>query len=97
MDQEPLHQEPQPSSPPGDVKEPFDMGIVYYFVKIMRTIFLGFFVLMVDVFIGLYLGFAIAETSTRGRMIFFYSWFTLTLIGYIYVIWRMWRVKQPAP
>lgn len=78
-----------------DRKEPFDTGIVMYFVKIMRTLFLWFFWMMINVFLGLYLGFAIPEASTPGRMIFFYSWFVISLAGYLYIVYRMWKKKTP--
>lgn len=77
--------------PQQDRKEPFDMRIVGYFVRIMRTVFLGFFWMIMNVFLGLYLGFAIPEESTPGRMIFFYSWFVLTLAAYLFIVVRMWR------
>lgn len=77
--------------PQQDQKEPVDMRIIFYFVRIMRTVFLGFFMLMTNVFWGLYLGFAIPEESSPGRMIFFYSWLLLSLGGYLYFIVRMWR------
>ncbi|MET6999158.1 hypothetical protein [Chitinophaga defluvii] len=85
-------QEEQPSE-----EYKLNMQLVSFFVKIMRTIFLGFFLMMADVFIGLFLGFAVPEESTTGRMIFFYSWFIITLTAYIYFIWRMWRKKMPVP
>ena len=67
------------------------MRIVFYFVRIMRTVFLFFFLMIINVFLGLYLGFAVPEDSTPGRMIFFYSWFVLSLAGYIYLMIKMWR------
>ncbi|GAA3946914.1 hypothetical protein GO495_27180 [Chitinophaga oryziterrae] len=79
-----------------DQKEPFDMGIVAYFVRIMRTLFIGFFWMMINVFFGLYLGFAVPEESTPGRMIFFYSWFVISLAGYLYLVYRLWRKKAPV-
>jgi len=89
---EPEDQEEQPSE-----EYKLNMQLVSFFVRIMRTIFLGFFLMMVDVFIGLFLGFAVPAESTMGRMIFFYSWFTITLAAYIYFVWRMWRKKMPVP
>ncbi|UPK70452.1 hypothetical protein [Chitinophaga filiformis] len=80
------NQEPQQ-----DRKEPFDMRIVHYFVRIMRTVFLGFFWMLVNVFLGLYLGFAVPEESTRGRMIFFYIFLVLSLAGYLFIVRKMWR------
>jgi membrane protein DedA with SNARE-associated domain len=80
-----------------DRKEPFDMELVLFFVKIVRTLFLGALWMLINVFLGLFLGFAIPEESTPGRMIFFYSWFTLSLIAYVYIIWRWWRKKMPPP
>lgn len=80
------NQEPQQ-----DRKEPFDMRIVNYFVRIMRTVFLGFFWMLINVFLGLYLGFAVPEESTRGRMIFFYTFLVLSLAGYLFIVRKMWR------
>ncbi|KAA2245038.1 hypothetical protein F0L74_03500 [Chitinophaga agrisoli] len=80
-----------------DRKEPLNMELVMYFVKIMRTLFLGFFWMLINVFLGLFLGLAIPEESTPGRMIFFYSWLVITLAGYIYIVWRWWRKKMPPP
>lgn len=77
--------------PQQDRKEPFDMRIVQYFVRIMRTVFLGFFWMIVNVFLGLYLGFAVPEESTPGRMIFFYAWFVVSLIVYLFIVWKMWK------
>lgn len=77
-----------------DRKEPFDMRIVVYFTRIIRTVFLGFFWMLINVFVGLYLGFALPEQSTPGRMIFFYSFAVLTLIGYLWIVWNLWRKKE---
>jgi hypothetical protein len=82
--------------PQQDRKEPFDMRIVGYFVRIMRTVFLGFFWMIVNVFLGLYLGFAVPEESTRGRMIFFYAWFVVSLIIYLFIVWKMWKKNGPV-
>jgi hypothetical protein len=89
-------QEPQEQEP---VSEEYksNMRLLSFFVKIMRTIFIGFFILMIDVFLGLFLELAVPEHSTSGRMIFFYSWFTITLAGYIYFVFRLWRKKEPQP
>lgn len=82
--------------PGQDEKSPFDMRIVQYFVRIMRTVFLFFFWMMVNVFLGLYLGFAIPEESTPGRMIFFYSWLVLSLAGFLFIIVKIWRKNGPV-
>ena len=82
------------SSEQHDQKEPFDMGIVGYFVRIMRTLFIGFFWGIINIFFGLYLGFAVPEESTPGRMIFFYSWFIISLGAYLYLVFRLWRKKK---
>jgi uncharacterized YccA/Bax inhibitor family protein len=82
--------------PRGDRKEPLDMRIVHYFVRIMRTVFLGFFWMLINVFLGLYLGFAIPEESTPGRMIFFYSWLVLSLAVFLFIIVKMWKKKGPV-
>ena len=79
-----------------DQKEPFDMGIVGYFVRIMRTLFIGFFWGIINIFLGLYLGFAVPEESTPGRMIFFYSWFVISLGAYLYLVYSMWKKKKPV-
>lgn len=80
--------------PQQDRKEPFDMRIVQYFVRIMRTVFLGFFWMLINVFLGLYLGFAVPEESTPGRMIFFYIWLVVSLVGYLFIVWRLWRKNE---
>jgi len=81
-----------------DTKEPImNVELVMYFVKIVRTLFLGLFWMLVNVFLGLFLGFGVPDESTPGRMIFFYSWLVLTLAGYIYIVWRWWRRKMPPP
>ncbi len=82
---------------PEDRKEPLNMELVMYFVKIMRTLFLGFFWMLINVFLGLFLGLGLPDESTPGRMIFFYSWLVITLAGYLYVVWRWWRKKMPPP
>jgi hypothetical protein len=78
-----------------DPKEPVDMRIIVYFTRIIQTVFIGFFWMLMNVFLGLYLGFGIPEESTPGRMIFFYSWATLTLAGYLWLVVKMWRKKPP--
>ncbi|MBW8686154.1 hypothetical protein [Chitinophaga rhizophila] len=77
--------------PQEERKEPIDMRIVHYFVRIMRTVFIGFFWMFINVFLGLYLGFAIPEESTPGRLIFFYTWLVLSLGGYLFLLLKMWR------
>ncbi|QJB34398.1 hypothetical protein HF324_24965 [Chitinophaga oryzae] len=74
-----------------------DRDLFWFLIKIMRTIFVGFFWMFFNVFLGLFLGFAVPEESTPGRMIFFYSWFVLSLAGYLYMIWRFWRKKMDRP
>lgn len=78
-------------------QDPFNSEMVQFFVKIMRTMFLGFFWMLINVFLGLFLGMAVPEESTPGRLVFFYSWFVLTLAAYLYVVWRWWRKKMPPP
>jgi hypothetical protein len=77
-----------------DEKAPMDMRIVYYFVRIIRTVFLFLFWGIVNVFLGLYLGFAVPEESTPGRMIFFYSFAFLTLVVYLFIVWKTWRKQS---
>ncbi|NLR59876.1 hypothetical protein HGH93_17335 [Chitinophaga polysaccharea] len=74
-----------------------DYDLFHFLIKIMRTIFIGLFWMLINVFLGLYLGFAEPEASTPGRMFFFYSWFVLSLAAFIYFAWRMWRKKMDAP
>jgi membrane protein DedA with SNARE-associated domain len=80
-----------------DQQAPFDMDLLRFLIKIMRTLFLGFFWMLINVFLGLFLGFAVPDESTPGRMLFFYSWLVLTLAAYLYVVWRWWRKKMPPP
>jgi hypothetical protein len=84
--------------PPNKEEGPqFDWELFQFFVKIIRTIFVGLFWMAVNIFVGLYLGFAVPEESTPGRMIFFYSWFIITLAAYLYWMWKMWSKKMKAP
>lgn len=76
-----------------DKKEPMDLRIVFYFVRIIRTVFLFLFWGIIQTILGIYLGFGIPEESTPGRMIFFYSFATITLALYIFIVWKMWRKK----
>jgi hypothetical protein len=71
-----------------------DIDVVAYLVRIMRTIFIGFFWGIINIFLGLYLGFGVPEESTPGRMIFFYSFFVISLGAYIYLLLKMWRKKK---
>ena len=79
-----------------DEKEPFDMRIVYYFVRIMRTIFFGFVWMMINVFLGLYLGLGIPEESTPTRLVCFYTWFVLSLAGLLLLIRKFWKNHGPT-
>ncbi|WP_217605322.1 hypothetical protein [Chitinophaga sp. GbtcB8] len=78
---------------PEEQRDPFKSEIVLYFIKITRTLFLGFFWMMINVFLGLFLGFAVPEESTPGRMIFFYAFAVITLGAYLYMVWKWWRKK----
>lgn len=89
-------EEETPEKPPEDPNK-MDYELFGFLIKIMRTIFIGFFWMMINVFLGLYLGFAVPEESTPGRLIFFYAWFGITLVAYLYFVWRMWRKKMSAP
>lgn len=88
--------EEEPEIPEKDPNK-MDYDLFNFLIKIMRTMFIGFFWMLINVFLGLYLGFAEPEASTPGRMIFFYSWFGISLLAYIYLTWRMWRKKMDAP
>lgn len=85
-----------PETPERDPNQ-LDYDLFHFLIKIMRTIFIGLFWMLINVFLGLYLGFAEPEASTPGRMFFFYSWFVLSLAAFIYLAWRMWRKKMDAP
>ncbi|UYQ92800.1 hypothetical protein MKQ68_22220 [Chitinophaga horti] len=74
-----------------------DVQMLFYFIKIMRMIFLFMILMMINVFFGLYLGFAVPSESTPLRLGLFYTWFGISLAGFIYVCWKMWRKKMPAP
>lgn len=95
-----MAEEPEITETP-EVPEPdpnkLDYELFHFLIKIMRTMFIGFFWMMINVFLGLYLGFAVPEESTPGRMIFFYGWFTVSLCAYLYWVWRSWRRKMSAP
>jgi hypothetical protein len=88
--------EEEPDIPEKDPNQ-MDYDLFNFLIKIMRTMFIGLFWMLINVFLGLYLGFAEPEASTPGRMIFFYSWFVISLSAYIYLTWRMWRKKMDAP
>ncbi|WP_143308611.1 hypothetical protein [Chitinophaga vietnamensis] len=89
-------EQPEQSTPP-EQRNNIDMDLVMFFIKIIRTIFLGLIWMLINIFLGLYLGFGVPEESTPGRMIFFYTWFTISLGAYLYLVWRMWRKKMKAP
>ncbi|RAJ85521.1 hypothetical protein CLV59_102225 [Chitinophaga dinghuensis] len=89
--------EPGPGNGTDPDKPPFDMDLLRYFFKIMRTVVFGFFWMMINVFLGLYLGFGVPEESTPGRLLFFYSWLTISMTAFIYFLWRMWRKKEKEP
>ncbi|MBV8254631.1 MAG: hypothetical protein JO154_18665 [Chitinophaga sp.] len=97
--EEPTQQPSEPESGNGldPDKPPFDMDLLKYFIKIMRTVVVGFFWMMINVFLGLYLGFGVPEESTPGRMLFFYPWLIISLAALIYFFWRMWRKKEKEP
>ncbi|SIO46333.1 hypothetical protein [Chitinophaga niabensis] len=78
-------------------KDNFDWKLLQFFVKIVRTIFIGLILMMIDIFTGMYLGFGIPEESTPTRLTLFYIWFGLSMGAYIYFLWRLWRKKMPAP
>lgn len=80
-----------------DSRKPFDWELFQFFVKIIRTVSYSMFWLMINIFFGLYLGFADPETSTPlGRGIF-YTWLALSAVAFVYLLWRMWRKKMPPP
>ena len=79
--------------PEEEQKDPFNSVMVLYFIKITRTLFLGFFWMMINVFLGLFLGFAVPDESTPGRMIFFYAFALITLGAYLYMVWKWWKKK----
>jgi hypothetical protein len=78
-------------------KDQFDWQLMQFFTKIIRTVFIGMFWMLINIFFGLYLGFGVPEESTPIRMTIFYGWFVLSLGAYIYFLWRVWRRKMPPP
>lgn len=74
-----------------------DWQLLQFFKKIMRTVFTGLLWMLINIFLGLYLGFGVPENSTPLRMILFYIWLALSLTAFIYFIWRTWRRKMPPP
>ena len=78
-------------------KDQFDWQLMLFFVKIIRTVFLGMFWMLINMFLGLYLGFGVPEESTPLRMWLFYGWLILSLAAYIYFMGRIWRRKMPPP
>ncbi|MEC5147745.1 hypothetical protein [Chitinophaga sp. 212800010-3] len=89
--------EEEPEQLPEKDPNQLDYDLFHFLVKIMRTIFIGLFWMLSNVFLGLYLGFAVPEESTPGRMIFFYAWFVITLGAFLYYVWKAWRKKMDAP
>ncbi|MCW3462371.1 hypothetical protein [Chitinophaga nivalis] len=89
--------EPEEQEQPPEDPNKMDYELFSFLIKIMRTIFIGMFWMLINIFLGLYLGFGVPAESTPGRLFFFYTWMTLTLIAYIYFIWRLWRKKMSAP
>ncbi|WP_147243432.1 hypothetical protein [Chitinophaga flava] len=83
--------------PPEEDPNKLDRDLFWFLIKIMRTIFVGLFWMFINVFLGLYLGFGVPEESTPRRMFFFYTWFGVSLLAYLYMIWRFWRKKMDAP
>jgi hypothetical protein len=90
-------EEEQNKAPEKQEGPQFDWELFGYFIKIIRTIFVGLFWMMVNVFVGIYLGLGIPSESTPLRLFFFYTWFLITLAAYIYWIWKMWNKKMKAP
>lgn len=78
-------------------RDNFDWQLMQFFLKIARTVFTGMCWMLVNIFFGLYLGYADPETSTPLKMVLFYAWLLLSLGGFIYYIWRVWRRKMPPP
>lgn len=78
-------------------KEGIDMHLVRFFVKIMRTVFLGFFWMMLNVFFGLYLGWALPEMAPTGYLIGFYLFFAASLAGYLVYVYRVWKDRFKKP
>lgn len=83
----------EPKEPSGN----FDWKLLQFFIKIIRTVFVGLFWMMINIFFGLYLGFGVPEESTPARLTGFYIWFGLSLAGYILLIWKTWQKKEPPP
>ena len=67
------------------------MHLVRFFVKIMRTVFLGFFWMMLNVFFGLYLGWGLPEMAPMAYLIGFYLFFLVSLAGYLVYVYRVWK------
>ncbi|WP_126249382.1 hypothetical protein [Chitinophaga rhizosphaerae] len=80
-----------------DSRNQFDWQLMKFLIKIMRTVFYGMFWLMINIFFGLYLGWADPEASTPLLMGIFYTWLVLSAVGFVYLLWRMWRKKMPPP
>ncbi|RAJ01489.1 hypothetical protein LX64_03704 [Chitinophaga skermanii] len=78
-------------------KPPFDMETFKYFSRIIRTVFFGFFLLIFDAFVGLYLGFGDPTYSTPLLMTIFYIWFIASMGVYLYFVYKMWSKKVPHP
>ncbi|PUZ26575.1 hypothetical protein GA0116948_102100 [Chitinophaga costaii] len=68
-----------------------DMRLVRFFSKIIRTVFIGLFWMMVNVFIGLYLGYGLPDQASVGQLVGCYIFFGITLVAYLYYVYRLWR------
>ncbi len=80
-----------------DSRKQFDWQLMEFFIKIIRTVFYGMFWLMFNIFFGLYLGYGDPEVSTPLALGIFYTWLVLSAVGFVYLLWRMWRRKMPPP
>jgi heme/copper-type cytochrome/quinol oxidase subunit 4 len=79
---------PDPEEQP---KEGIDMHLVRFFVKIMRTVFIGFFWMMLNVFLGIYLGWGLPEVAPIGYLVGFYLFFAISLAAYLVFVYRTWK------
>jgi hypothetical protein len=71
-----------------------DKQFVMFLARVLRSIFYGVLILIVDIFFGMYLGWGMPEYAPTSYLVGFYTWFTLSKLGFIYFLYKTWR-KNP--
>lgn len=66
-----------------------------FLMRIVWSVGLGFFWLMLTLGIGAYNNLLVPENGISIGNIIFYIWFVLSLSGLIWIFYRIWRKKFP--